>query len=466
MVITIGRVRKSVLIWATALLLLQCGNAVADDLFPSYPVLSENVRFWERVYSEISVSQGVLHDRHDLGIVYKVIGLRYPGTRDAWLANRKRVETVRAKYRRILLKLADGRKPSSFEERKVLRLFGDDPSPERLLKAAGNIRLQMGQRGRFKKGLVRAGNYLAEIKNIFRLNDLPGDLAYLAHVESSYNHSAYSKSGAVGLWQFTRKTGKRFLTINHAVDERLDPIKSTRAAAEFLKENYNELGSWPLAITAYNHGQGGVRRAVRAKGDFQNIIKEYRGRLFGFASRNFYAEFLAARKVAANYRDYFGELVLDRPEAVRKIGLEGFTDIRRLAGYLNMDVDTISQYNPDLTSPVIAGKKFIPQGYELRLPARLIQQARLAAAIPDSLYSGGLKNELFHQVRTGENLVAIANDHNVGLEELLWANKIDSSSMIYAGQNLRIPKPGSSPVHLTRAYKLLAKNLRRAEADT
>ncbi len=464
--ITGGGGRIFVLMGAMALLLLSPSIATADQLFPSYPVISKNVHFWERIYGEITLSQGILHDRDDLGVVYTVVGLKYPGNRGAWLANQKRIKMVKARYRKILLKLADGRKPSSFEEKKVLRLFGADHSAERLLRAAANIRLQMGQRGRFKKGVIRAGAYLAEIQGIFREYDLPEDLAYLAHVESSYNHNAYSKSGAVGLWQFTRMTGQRFLRINYAVDERLDPIKSSRAAAEFLKENYQELGSWPLAVTAYNHGQGGVRRAVRAKGDFPRIIKEYRGRRFGFASRNFYAEFLAARQVATNYRKHFGKLVLDRPEPLRKIGLEGFTDIRRLAGYLNIGIDTIRKYNPDLTKPVVQGKRFIPQGYELRLPAKLVQQARLAAAIPETLYSGGLKNELFHQVKSGENVVVIAREHGVELEELLWANKLDNDGVIYAGQNLRIPKPGSSPIHLTRAYKFLAKNLRRAAADS
>jgi membrane-bound lytic murein transglycosylase D len=137
-----------------------------------------------------------------------------------------------------------------------------------------------------------------------------------------------------------------------------------------------------------------------------------------------------------------------------------------LAGYLNIGIETIRKYNPDLTKPVIQGKRFIPQGYELRLPAKLVQQARLAAAIPETLYSGGVKNELFHQVKSGESVVVIAQEHGVELEELLWANKLDSSGVIYAGQNLRIPKPGSSPIHLTRAYKLLAKNLRRAAADS
>ena len=93
---------------------------------------------------------------------------------------------------------------------------------------------------------------------------LPTELAALPHVESSFNTYAYSKVGAAGMWQFMRGTGRRFLRIDAAVDERLDPYRSTEAAASFLEQNYIVLGSWPLALTAYNHGAGGMKRRAGA----------------------------------------------------------------------------------------------------------------------------------------------------------------------------------------------------------
>jgi len=96
------------------------------------------------------------------------------------------------------------------------------------------------------------------------------------------------------------------MTIGYAMDERRDPIRSSKAAAKLLKQNYEKLGNWPMAITAYNHGVTGMLRAKRAKGSYEEIFKDYRRRRFQFASRNFYAEFLAAREVAKNYRRYFG----------------------------------------------------------------------------------------------------------------------------------------------------------------
>ena len=93
------------------------------------------------------------------------------------------------------------------------------------------------------EGVIRSGGYMAEMKHIFRSHNLPEDLAYLPHVESSFNTSAYSKFGAAGIWQFTRSTGKNYLNIDYVIDERRDPILSTKAAAKYLKSNFENLGS-------------------------------------------------------------------------------------------------------------------------------------------------------------------------------------------------------------------------------
>ena len=110
-------------------------------------------------------------------------------------------------------------------------------------------------------------------------------------------------------------TGRRFLTVNGRVDERLDIQAATVAAAQIFQENYDQLGTWPLAITAYNHGLYGMKQAVETMGtkDFGVIFQHYRGPSFGFASQNFYAEFLAAMEVAQNYTRYFGDIPLDSP---------------------------------------------------------------------------------------------------------------------------------------------------------
>src|SRR2546430_3740825 len=108
-------------------------------------------------------------------------------------------------------------------------------------------------------------------------------------------------------------TGRRFLRVDRAVDERLNIRTATLAAARLLRENYEKLGTWPLAITAYNHGANGMKQAVDTVGttDFGVVVQRYRGPLFGFASQNFYAEFLAAIDLVKNYKQYFGDILFE-----------------------------------------------------------------------------------------------------------------------------------------------------------
>ena len=145
---------------------------------------------------------------------------------------------------------------------------------------------------------------------VLEQHGVPEEIAALPHVESSFNPAAYSKVGAAGLWQFMPSTAKRFMRVDGVVDERLDPYSATEAAANLMLYNYRLLGSWPLAVTAYNHGPGGLRRAQEELGtsDIAVIVKRYQGATFGFASRNFYVAFLAALEVDRNAEKYFGPI--------------------------------------------------------------------------------------------------------------------------------------------------------------
>ena len=145
-------------------------------------------------------------------------------------------------------------------------MWGAEGTPARLLEATNSIRFQLGQSDRFREGLVRAGAWEAHIAEVFANRGLPQQLAVLPHVESSFNPAAYSKVGAAGLWQFMRSTGRRYMRIDNSVDDRMDPFRSTEAAAQLLAYNYRVLGTWPLALTAYNHGAAGMRRAKEAHG--------------------------------------------------------------------------------------------------------------------------------------------------------------------------------------------------------
>jgi membrane-bound lytic murein transglycosylase D len=189
-------------------------------------------------------------------------------------------------------------------------------------------------------------------------------------VESSFNPAAYSKVGAAGLWQFLRSTGRRFLRIDAAVDERLDPFRETEAAAQLLAYNYRLLGTWPLAITAYNHGAAGMLRAREQLGttDIVRIVRDYHSPTFGFASRNFYVSFLAALAVTQDPHKYFGALPLSTPIDFHEVKMPARTDVAQVLRALDVDRRTLEQLNPALRPAVWSGRRAIPTGYVLRLP--------------------------------------------------------------------------------------------------
>ncbi|KPJ78270.1 MAG: hypothetical protein AMJ54_04565 [Deltaproteobacteria bacterium SG8_13] len=412
-----------------------------SDPFPLYPVLEANVAFWTDIYTRYASDQGVLHDKTDLSIVYAVIDLEHPDVPGSGRNNRHRTREAKKRYRAILRKLALREPPANDEEQQVVDLIGPDATPSDYYHYSRNIRCQVGQRNLFRAGLIRSGAYIEEIKEIFRTYDLPEDLAYLPHVESSFNHKAYSKFGAAGIWQFTRPTGKQYLRVGYSVDERRDPILSSHAAARLLKYNYKRLQDWPMAITAYNHGINGMLRAKRARGSYEAIFESYRSRLFQFASRNFYSEFLAAREVAKNYRLYFGELPFEPPLDHQRVTLAGYALLPELARQMEIELETVCRLNPALRKPVITGQKYIPRGYRLNLPADERDWEALLAELSEDLFKDAQKRSRYYKVRRGDTASEVARRHGVRLSDLVAANNLDVSATIHVDQTLTIPLP-------------------------
>jgi len=336
--------------------------------FPIFPVIQTNVAFWEKIYTTYSTSQAVIHDQHDLSRIYAVIPIvdyLQPG---AVKLNKPVLDAAEKKYAAILTRLAQGIAPATKEERRIAAMV-QGLKKSQLVKASESVRVQIGQKERFREGVIRSRAYLPEIKKIFRSYNLPEELAYLPHVESSFNPDARSKVGASGLWQFTKSTGKEYLRIDHTVDERHDPILASHAAAKFLKRNYTVLDSWPLALTAYNYGTAGMARAKRDKGSYEKIFQEYEEGYFKFASRNFYSEFLAALNSAKKLENSLFQPV--RREPLTTIRLSSQTSIDSIKRHFKVDGKTIKEFNPTIEQSVLEGKKQLPRGYQLKLPATI-----------------------------------------------------------------------------------------------
>jgi membrane-bound lytic murein transglycosylase D len=428
-------------------LLLFFGSALgveaAQDPLPVYDCTAPNVEFWTQVYTRYSTSQGIIHDSTDLAIIYEIIPLKPYDVPGARKVNQNRIKQAKARYQRLLKTLARNPAAGNEEARRIVALFGGTADKNVYEQAAGQIRCQIGQKDRFQAGLIRSGAYLEEIKEIFRNHGLPEELAYLPHVESSFNTNAYSKFGAAGMWQFTRPTGKRFMEVGYVLDERRDPIRAAHAAAQLLKENYEKLGSWPLAVTAYNHGTAGMQKAKEKYRTYENIFKYYHSRLFKFASRNFYSEFLAARSVADNYQTYFDDVVLDQPAPTHTIALKGYVSLEDVCRHFGLSPQKVKVLNPALRPPVFNGQKHIPRGYTLRLPSGVtLAAAESSPLIPDALYRDTQKPSRFYTVQRGDTAGKIASNHGVRLSDLILANNLDRRATLYPRQNLRIPIPG------------------------
>ena len=433
--------------------------------FPRPAALEPQIRFWRAIFTEHSTHQVVLHDAFYLDKVYKVLDFRREAAgMDAVELERLKREVTDLeieRLRRTLFRLHElGPNPQGLdsEEAAVFALWADDRSPGRFLDAAGakRLRSQRGLRERFAEGLRESRRWFPEMERMFREADLPVELTRLPLIESCFNVQAYSKAGAAGIWQFIPATGRRFLRIDGLVDERRDPLASTRAAARYLAILYDELGSWPLAITSYNHGPNGIARAVEEVGsrDIATIVRRYDGDAFGFASRNFYAEFLAALEVEGDHKTYFGELTFPAPLEAREHRLSRPVGIQVAARMAGVDRDELAELNPALSDAVVSGRHHIPSGYRLRLPEPAKDFGTQLAALPaqpapavrkaSTGSSKGSKTRrtstiVTHRVRKGETLSHIARRHRVSVQRLLAANGMTRATQLRSGQLLRVP---------------------------
>ncbi|HEY1491313.1 MAG TPA: transglycosylase SLT domain-containing protein, partial [Steroidobacteraceae bacterium] len=432
------RPRASLALVALALFNVLLGAArAAENPVPRPPELERDVQFWVRVYSQIDTNSGFLHDQYNLGIVYDT--LHFPPSTAA--AERQRiVDEARQQIAAALRRIAAGSAPLSAEDQHLKELWGPEGTPEHLLAAVDDIRFQLGQSDRFRGGLVRSGAWETHIEETLANLGLPPELAVLPHVESSFNPAAYSKVGAAGLWQFMRSTGRRYMRIDSAVDDRLDPFRSTEAAAQLLAYNYRLLGTWPLALTAYNHGSAGMLRAKETVGsdDIVKIVRGYTSRSFGFASRNFYVSFLAALEIDRNPEKYFGPLQREPEAHFREIELPAYVSIGALTRTLKLNNDRLRELNPALLPPVWSGAQRVPKAYRLRLPLEgdAWTSERLAQRLQPGDTFTAQRGPGHYKVQKGDTLVSIAAAYDVPVDMLARINHLRTSARVSPGKVL------------------------------
>jgi membrane-bound lytic murein transglycosylase D len=354
--------------------------------FPVEAGLKRRVHFWIDIYSKYSKWDMVMHDANYPHIIFGVLPMRSvrenPRLSHAQKQNevrriadaeRKEISAIFKKLHENQTAIANGSLKLNDRELKIYRAYSDVTEKDKFLSVltgSKRIRRQYGLKESFLEGLYESGRYLPGMKQIATKLGLPTEIAYLPFLESGFDRKALSKVGASGLWQFMPGTGKFFLRVDDVVDERNDPMKAAEGAALLMRDNYQALEEWPLAITAYNHGRSGVARGVRTvkSKSLAKIIAEYDGPNFGFASSNFYCAFLAALHVAQNADHYFGEVDRAEPMVFDEFVMPEYMAFSVLAKQVGIELEQLKHYNPGLTAAVYSGKKRIPVGYTLRIP--------------------------------------------------------------------------------------------------
>jgi membrane-bound lytic murein transglycosylase D len=432
-----------VLIFLT--LLLPCLHVSASN-FPRPKALEPAVEFWVKVYTEISTRQGFIHDDENLSIIYQTLDLPVDDSR---IERKRLIASSQEEVIEALNNLGEGKRSDlTSTEASVLAAWPEKTSSKTFAQSAARVRFQLGQEDRFREGLVRSGQWKPHIREVLASYELPRELEVLPHVESSFNPSVYSKAAAAGMWQFMPTTGRQYMRVDHVVDERLDPYIATDGAARLLKNNYNRTETWPLALTGYNHGVAGMMRAEKAVGssDIDVIVLNYKGRAFGFASRNFYASFLAALQIDSNPGRYFNGIKLDSPTPYDVVLPQDYLAAKVLAQDVGLSLDELRRHNPALLEPVWKGEKYIPQGFPVRVPKAQLDRPleEIVASLSIVARFSQQKPDKTHRIRPGDSLSTIARQYHTSVSKLKALNGLRSSS-IRAGKSLLLPGSVEKP---------------------
>lgn len=349
--------------------------------------MEARVQFWKDIYTKYTADQGVLHDSRYVHVVYESIDFSditaqtELTTKQREKSRRKRVDDKKKEIADRLKKLHDLKDASGLEgeDLRYWEMFAKIDELEKFIEAGrkGRLRFQLGQRDQFMKGIYQSGRYLRQMEEIFRNEGVPIELTRLPFVESSFNLRARSRVGASGIWQFMRSTARMYMKVDPSADERNDPLRATYAAAKKMRDNYNMLKSWPLAVTAYNHGPAGVRRLTEKMGttDLAELTDVRKGR-FGFASASFYASFLAALDVERNADKHFGELEVMPELRGAEVKLVRAKSIKDMLKWFNNDLDLAKLLNPHIVETVWKGRLPLSRRHILRVPLTQEVQAR------------------------------------------------------------------------------------------
>lgn len=292
-------------------------------------------------------------------------------------------------------------------------------------------------RSTFERWMKRSGRYMELFRNVLQKEGMPPDLVHLVYVESGFNLQARSYAAAVGPWQFLASTSRMFgLNVNQWVDERKDPEKSTVAAARYLKHLFGIFDDWPLALAAYNAGEGRVLRAMKAQG-----TTNYWSLRLPQQTEDYVPKFMAALAISRDPARYgFTEVEFDEPMAFDELAFKGAVDMRHVAKLANCSVEELRTLNPAFSGSTARGANGVttlrvPEGSSETLMKRVSSGEKLPAA----------NLTVRHKVKRGETLAAIAKEYSVSARELARVNGISKQRPLKRGTTITIPASVRAP---------------------
>jgi membrane-bound lytic murein transglycosylase D len=360
-------------------------NDPADRISKEFTISKSflpRVQFWLDIYTKYTAREYVIHHAKYPWIVFDVVDLnplelepmhKWTRYHRGQALVKKRTAAVHAALNRLIkLNSFNGSKLNELERSILVGLSDISGSRKKvLIEARDNLRTQLGQRDFFISGLRNSAPYLAYMEAEMQQVGLPPELARTPLVESSFNQHAQSKVGASGVWQIMPRVGREYLIVGDHIDERLSPLKATIVARELFRRNYRALKSWPLAVTAYNHGAYSLKKSLTQTKttDLEGLIKKSPYGAFRFASANFYACFLAAVYAERYQQEIFLDAVDINKNELRYKMIVTSRPLRakNLEKYANTNSDQLLNMNPDIIR-AYKNNAVIPRGFKLFVP--------------------------------------------------------------------------------------------------
>jgi membrane-bound lytic murein transglycosylase D len=384
-------------------LVMRDADARISEQFHIPPALKPTAAFWLNIYTLYTTQHVVIYDAHHPELVYDVLDFRELA-RTARnkivyeIVSKKRIAKAVEAYRNALSRLVRNPRPKkpSVEEQNILAAVRRLPHKHSFSQLRAQLRTQTGQRDNIIKGLLAAETFFPKMEQIFLKMGVPIELTRLTLVESSFNLNATSKVGASGVWQFMPRSGKEFLVMDDRanIDERRSPLKSTVAAAKLLKRNRKQLGHWALGVIAFNHGGRGLPRLNDKKDDFDDIAhlfdpcnnKVRKSSRLGYASRNYYAEYLAVLHAEAYRHLFYGKAPTSLVQAITFHKVKPGKTAMQVAMEHGIGIQQFKLYNPDIMNL----RSRLPRGFLVAIPgenddlAMLTDNKRRASGTPNS----------------------------------------------------------------------------------